>query len=259
MSVEENVMERIEALAAESRFDHTGRRILSNGVEGNPVQAIMREIDETVLERDLQFEAGDRRLSLEVSSRRILRISFLDDSINSEAALALVGSWLIERKQSQSVADVIQSFAETEDTITVASVPTKKSDAPAHARGIAVSHVADHLFGETIEEVKRATSLDAFVQENGAHCVAFIVFEGDDEIEQSGSDEAVQTLSTFVETNSKALLEYYDRSNQTPTFAMFRTSDQGNEAYVIASDGRKFFVGFCDPSSAILLSNTWGL
>ena len=72
---------RLQALGTPDRTAPDGQRLLS---DPDPMAAIGREIDETVLPRTLMFE-NDRgqRLGLEVASRRILSLAALD------AALAL--------------------------------------------------------------------------------------------------------------------------------------------------------------------------
>ncbi|WP_108814068.1 hypothetical protein [Loktanella sp. Alg231-35] len=67
--------QKISALAAKDTVFETGARVISTGGEPSPIVAILNEIDDTILERDLEIQADGAIVNLIVSGRRLRGIA----------------------------------------------------------------------------------------------------------------------------------------------------------------------------------------
>jgi hypothetical protein len=80
---------QIASLAEPARVTADGRLICEAG-EGDPLEALLREMDETILRRLLTFRSGAAELVLEVSERRLRRVH----AVHSAEDLAPDPAWL---------------------------------------------------------------------------------------------------------------------------------------------------------------------
>jgi hypothetical protein len=158
---------QIASLAEPARVTAEGRLIFEAG-EGDPLEALLREIDETILRRVLTFRSGAATLVLEVSERRVRRVHGVDagedlapdpawaKGVEADAAGELV-AWL-ERfcADARSLHAHVDLCATTVDTLAV-GVPA------AALREVGAGHVPDLSFADAavrsldLVEVARAS------------------------------------------------------------------------------------------------------
>ena len=131
--------EKLSALGrADERFVGGARVIASNGAPG-AADAVLAEIDDTVLERDLIFKSGGRSITLVAAGRRLRGISAASGSADD-----VLGKTLSREDPAliTAVYDVIMAHLDGTDEITVESLPPAAPFGKGGERGISASGLA---------------------------------------------------------------------------------------------------------------------
>lgn len=83
------IVARLQALQAPARLAPGGARVVAEVGHPNPLAALLRAVNETMLSRSLTFESSmGTSLTLDVAGRRVLRLTGVSGISGAEACLA---------------------------------------------------------------------------------------------------------------------------------------------------------------------------
>jgi hypothetical protein len=113
--------QKLAVLSAQEAVDSSGARVISEGGSPAPLSAMLREIDDTVLERCLAFECGGNSIRIIAAGRRMRGI--LDVSPTSDADV--IGQVLSREEPDlvQDAHDALQDLCGSAEKMTVRSLP----------------------------------------------------------------------------------------------------------------------------------------
>lgn len=114
-------MARLTALQMPARLAPGGARVVAEIGHRNPLAAILREVNETVLARSLTFESGSgSSLTLEVAGRRVLRLTGATGLVGAEPCLAVP---VLEDEHKDTLIKLLQALAARRSEVRVMSGP----------------------------------------------------------------------------------------------------------------------------------------
>jgi hypothetical protein len=138
---------KLAALAAEDEVFVAGARIIAQGGGAVALAAILREIDNAVLERTLEFTIGDVTVAAIVAGRRLRGL--LEMSADAPEAAGVLGQTLSreEPQTLQAAGDLMRQLCATVTRVTVRSLPVQPigtgRDAGISATGLAALWLID--------------------------------------------------------------------------------------------------------------------
>lgn len=115
------IIARLHALQTAANLAPDGARVIAANSDHNPLAALLCEINETVLGRTLTFASGSgSSLSLEVSGRRILRVTAASGLPGAETVLATEA---LDDEHKDSLITLLQAAAEPQHELRVQALP----------------------------------------------------------------------------------------------------------------------------------------
>jgi hypothetical protein len=133
---------RLRSLRAMSRVAPGGFRSIAAPPGADPLPALLREMNETVLGRTLTFESGSgSQMSLDVSGRRVLRLVSANGLAGAEACLA---AETLDDENKDDLLKLFQALADPRQELRVASAPIVRSG-EGMSVGLPVALLADLL------------------------------------------------------------------------------------------------------------------
>jgi hypothetical protein len=112
---------RLRSLQTTARFAPGGARIIAETQDRNPLAQLLRTANETMLGRSLQFDsAGGPSLTLDVSGRRILRLTA---AIGLAGAESCLGVEVLEDEHKDDLIKLLQAVAAPRQELSVTSGP----------------------------------------------------------------------------------------------------------------------------------------
>ena len=115
------ILSRLRALQVDGRHVGGGARVIAAITDPAPLAAVMRELNETMLSRSLTFESSAGvQLTLEVSGRRVLRMTAANGVPGAEACLA---AETLEDEHKDDLLKHLQGLAAAKSEIRVFSTP----------------------------------------------------------------------------------------------------------------------------------------
>lgn len=136
------IIARLQALQTSARLAPGGARVLAAIQNANPLAALLCEVNETVLGRTLTFESsGGSSLTLEVSGRRVLRVTAANGLPGAEGCLAAEA---LEDEHKDNLIKLLQGVAAPRHELRVRALPmTREVDGV--SVGLPVALLADLL------------------------------------------------------------------------------------------------------------------
>jgi hypothetical protein len=136
------IFARLQALQTAAHVAPGGARVIAALSDGNPLAALLCEVNETVLGRTLTFESGDgSSLALEVSGRRVLRVVAANGLPEAEGCLAAEA---LEDEHKDNLIKLMQAVAAPRHELRVWAGPMTR-DADGVSVGLPVALLADLL------------------------------------------------------------------------------------------------------------------
>jgi hypothetical protein len=118
------IVARLQSLQAPSRLAPGGARVIADFHDPNPLAALLREVNETILARALMFESsGGASLTLEISGRRVLRLTSATGVSGAERCLAAPA---LEEEQKDDLIKLLQAVAAPRNELRVMSSPPER-------------------------------------------------------------------------------------------------------------------------------------
>lgn len=222
---------RLRALQAESRFASGARRILSGGPEAKPLTALLCEVNETILARNLHIETGNgASLAMDVAGRRILRITSATGVEGSEPCMTAP---VLEDAHRDELCRLLQRFCQTSPELQVVTGPMTR-DGEGMTVGVPVSRLAEHLSIDlNPAEAEQSNAMEPepqsdgsggflakFSVQTGARLIAWLIHSDNDAdqtgIMQAGPEDMVLHLRGFLDDERPALMAQLDRVTRGP-------------------------------------------
>ena len=192
--------QKLAMLASGEATDSSGARVISKGGEPAPVVAILREIDDTVLERCLTFICGKSTINIVAAGRRMRGIR----NVSPDNKAEIIGQ-ILSREEPEGVQaayDLLLDLSGAADLVTV------RSNAPepfgkGGERGISAHGLADLWGLSLITEPK--PPMEQFLFENASAFSSLLHVRKGEVISTAGDFAALQAIwNTQVDAFRKA-------------------------------------------------------
>jgi hypothetical protein len=246
--------QKLNALAAnDDIFDH-GARVISQGGVPAPMNALLDVIDETVLERRLDFAAGDAVVSLIAAGRRLRGLVAVSPA--NDGAAALIGAPL-----SRQEPDLLDSvFAVLTETLSAAMQLTVRSLPPepfgtSGERGIAAASLAE-IWQVNMHEAP-LPPMARFLQANQAALSAVLHVRAGDVLTRQGDISELQSIwDTQVEAFVKSQ-ESLPSHKDGPQLICLDGALEGDAAAALALSDEDVALLVYDPAQLSALHASW--
>lgn len=265
------IRSRLQVLQAASRFSPGARRVIAVAEGGNPLAAVLREVNETILGRSLQFNAdGKASLTMDVAGRRILRMT---DASGVEGADSCLGVKVLSEANRDDLAGLLVAFAGGKTEMSVVARPLERSS-EGMSVGLPVALLADVLgvdLNQTAEDdrakaeaapppAERLGFLATIVAELGDGLMAWLVQSGTADPQSGGVDEMVQHLHGFLDDEYEALAVRLDQvalSPDDPVCTVLGTSLlEGHSILCVRAEG-ELLLGVVSGDAAGTVLRAW--
>ncbi|PJI86232.1 hypothetical protein BC777_2600 [Yoonia maricola] len=200
MSEQTALAQKIAMLTAPDSIDQTGARLISVGRDPEPLTAILREVDDTVLERSLAFVCGDTTVTIVAAGRRLRGIASVTPAKDAD----IIGQ-VISRDDPdgvQAAFDLLQELCGTADRLTVRSLPPEPFGKGGE-RGISATGLTE-LWGVTMEVIPKPP-MEKFLSTNATAFLSVLHIRDGKIVSTAGNFKALQTIwKSQVDTFRKA-------------------------------------------------------
>lgn len=254
MSDLNSLAQKLAALATKGDiFDHGARVISRDGVP-SPINALLDVIDETVLERRLDFAAGDAIVSLIAAGRRLRGLLAVSPASNGSSAL--IGATL-SRQEPEVLEMVFAALSETLGTapqLTVRSLPSEPFGTSGE-RGIAAIDLAQ-IWQINMNETP-LPPMERFLQANQTVLSAVLHVSAGDVLTSHGD---ISELQSIWDTQVEAFLQSQEAlpSHQDgPQLICLEGALEGDAAAALAVADDDVALLVYDPAQLAALHASW--
>ena len=229
------ILARLRALQTPAQFAVGGARVIADSGTSNPVGALLREVNETILGRALRFEgSGGSSLTLEASGRRVLRVTDARGLPGAETCLAVD---VLEDEQKDDLIKLMQAIAAPYQELRV-SISARGVAGEGVSVGLPVALLADLMLVELndptgtdsaeeaaavefapsndIDQLPAGRNLAVFVHSLGPALMAWVIRGGEAEGSTDGAEEMVTHLQGFLDDEVDALQRQLDLVSGQP-------------------------------------------
>ncbi len=230
--------QKIAALAATDVVFEQGARVISIGGEPGPLAAILGVIDDTILERELEFDADGRIFRVVAAGRRLRGISAVSDP----QAETVVGETL--SREEPAVLDaakaVLTRACDAANRLSVRSLPPAPFGKGGE-RGVSAMGLAE--LWEVDVDTTPQPPFARFAKIARGAATAMIHLEEGEVLEQKGD---VAPLQTMLETQVSAFLARQDKLRRVTEGPQFICLDSA------MADGSSTTLALSDDSLVLL-------
>ncbi len=228
-------MARLTALQTPARLAPGGARVVAEIGHRNPLAAILREVNETILARSLCFESGSgSSLTLEVAGRRVLRLTGATGLAGAESCLAAPA---LEDEHKDALIKLLQALAAPRSELRVMSAPPGRGSDGVSV-GLPVALLADLCLIElndageaeepepVAEPPEPATGVEIeagdeaflarFAARMGPTLAAWLISGGSRDGKSDGPEEMVSHLRGFLDDESESIARQLDLVSMVP-------------------------------------------
>lgn len=205
MSEPNALAQKLATLASKESLDDTGARIISQAGTPDPIAAILREVDDTVLERCLTFTCGNTTIAIIAAGRRLRGIF----GITPQSDATIIGHVLSREEPEgvQAAFDLLNDLCGDADHLTVRSAPPEHFGKGGE-RGIS-AHGLTELWG-VATDAEPKPPMEQFLSVNAAAFSSVLHVRKGEIVSKAGDFKALQTIWTsqvdaFREAHKKTL------------------------------------------------------
>ncbi len=205
MDENEDIARKLAALAATStQYREDGARVLSRGIIPPPLQAMLTEIDETVLLRKLIFQRAETMLALIVAGRRLLGIAETSEDIATSETKDLEMTPLEtgDRAQLAALTALMNRFENASGPVTIRTAETERPGSQVES-GLSVQSLAQAWSVDLNAEP--GSPLGTFLQICGRHLEASVRRTPDGKVEETGGTDHSSDLKKILKSTGPAL------------------------------------------------------
>lgn len=183
--------QKIAALAAVDEVFEAGARVVSRAGQPAPVAAILREIDDTILERNLEFAAGENTVNLIISGRRLRGV--LSASPTPKDASSVIGHMLSRDEPDvlSATCELLHTLFDLQTEVTVKSLPPEPFGKGGD-RGISARSLAE-IWQIDLDETPQPPMVRFLAANVGAISAMLHVSDGET-VANSGDSDALETI-----------------------------------------------------------------
>lgn len=228
------ILARLQSLQVMSEFSADGGRIIATRRDPAPINAIMREFNETLLGRSLHITTGSgASLTVDVAGRRLLRTVAAHGLPGADLC---VSAPVLEDEHKDSLIKLLLALATPGDEIRIRAEASTQS-ADGISVGLPVALIADLMLVDlndlptgapqeaapsaeppaTLPELSQDGSIvGRFARSNGAVLMAWLIVGGEDDGLVEGPEEMVDHLRGFLDDEIADLGTQMDRFTANP-------------------------------------------
>jgi hypothetical protein len=272
------IIARLKALQTPAVFAADGGRVIADAGSANPVTALMRAMNETILGRALRFDGtGGASLTLEVSGRRVLRVTDARGLPGAEACLAVE---VLEDEQKDDLIKLMQALAVPRQELRL-TISARSVAGEGVSVGLPVALLADLMLvdlndpgageapddtGSPEESAPEAQDLPTgrnllrFAQALGPTLLSWVVRGGADDEATEGPEEMVTHLQGFLDDETEALHRQLDLITGVPgaaACAVLGTALIEGQGVLCARSGDAFLLALFDGRPSGVLLQAW--
>lgn len=250
MSEQSAILVKLASLTTKDDVFKNGYRLI--GGELDPMIAILREIDDTVLERTLVFGIGDARVSAVVAGRRLRGIVEIDGDVPD--ADAVVGEVLsLETPDTMAtVGKILSDLATSEARVTVASTPVKPLGTSADA-GVTINALA-RSWGVDLD-ARPASALTRFLTANATAISASLHITSDQDPRTTGDASVLEAIMDVQATPFRKRHRSILGKSDGPMLICLDGAVDGQPLALAIADGEQCLINYdSDALSALLRS-----
>lgn len=282
------ILARLHSLQTPSRLAPDGGRIIASRSDPLPIIVMLREINETVLNRRLGFQSETgTRLTLEVAGRRILRMT---EATGVGDAQVCLDAPVLEDQHKDNLIKALQAFATPRQEIRLTSEPSPLG-AEGLSVGLPVALIADLLLvelngldAEVISDLAAAepppepevaplaaAAVEAeaepsagpvgrFARANGSVLMAWLIAGGPEDGAVEGPEEMIDHLRGFLDDEITDLGKQLDRLSHAPgepiCLALGASLRDGHSILCARADG-SVLLGLAEGDCTMTLMQSW--
>jgi len=229
------IVARLRSLQAAIRFAAGGARVIAEADDRNPLAQLLRAANETMLGRSLQFDsAGGPSLTLDVSGRRVLRVTAAPGLAGAESCL---GAEVLEDEHKDDLIKLMQAVATPRYELRVTSGPIGRGGEEVSV-GLPVALLADLVLidlndlaaDDSAEEEEAVPApaperpsaaapgagLAGLAEAIGLGLQAWLIVGGPDDDRSNGAEEMVSHLQGFLDDEREAVDRQLDLLSPEP-------------------------------------------
>ncbi len=226
------IIARLHSLQAPIRFAAGGARVIAEADDRNPLAQLLRAANETMLDRSLQFDsAGGPSLTLDVSGRRVLRVTAAPGLAGAESCL---GAEVLEDKHKDDLIKLMQGVATPGYALRVTSGPIARGGAQVSV-GLPVALLADLVLvdlndlaadeaaapevapvPERLAGAAPGAGLAGLAEAVGPGLQAWLIAGSADDGRSGGAEEMVSHLQGFLDDEREAVDRQLDLLSPEP-------------------------------------------
>lgn len=225
------ILARLEALKTPARVAPDGARVLAESGHPNPLAALLRAVNETMLARSLTFESSTgTSLTLDVAGRRVLRLTGVSGVAGGEACMAAAA---LEDEHKDELIKLFQTVAAPRNELRVMSGPIGR-DSDGLSVGLPIALLADLCLVElnesgeagpeavppAVEEPEIDTGeedfLPALALRMGPALAAWLIQGGSADGRTGGAEEMISHLQGFLDDEVEGVTRQLDMVSMVP-------------------------------------------
>lgn len=219
----------IAALAGETPDIADGTRML--GIKHGAAEAVLDEIEATVLGAHLRFTSDAGDMVLRVAGRRLVAVDSVD---GQEIDKALLGATLSmdAPEQLSAAGAAIAAFSKAASQLGVVSTHMSNVDV---AESVSISALRDAM--GIVAEDPNASQVERFLTRAQDNIEAHVVLENGDVTKTEGVPKLVQSLKIVLSTQLSAFLDARAAncpSHSDPSLTLFQDSIEAGKSIGIA-------------------------
>lgn len=274
------ILARLQALQTPARLAPGGARIVAEVGHPNPLAALLREVNETMLARSLTFESSTgSRLTLEVAGRRVLRLTGMSGLFGGEACLA---AHALEDEHKDELIKLMQGVAAPRHELRVMSGPADRGS-DGLSVGLPVALLADLCLIELndvaepepappepepkpeipaedeIEDGNEAFLL-RLARRMGPALTAWLISGGAEDGQTGGPEEMVLHLKGFLDDEAEDVSQQLDMVSPVPAgpvcIVLGAALVEGHSILCARADGG-FLLGVIEGDATAPLLKAW--
>lgn len=230
---------KLAALAAKDDVFKDGQRIISQ--DAPPIVAILREIDDTVLERTLVFGIGGTTVHTVVAGRRLRGIVEISGDV---PGMEDVVGQVLSREDMETVSAlgvIMQHLCQSASSISVVITPARPIGSSADA-GVSTGTLAA-AWGVDLD-AKPASPLSRFMAANAVHFTASLYVVDGQPSQTTGDAAALKTVwevqVTPFRKRHKSILGKLD----VPMLICLENAQEGGPIALAFADGEKCLLSY---------------
>lgn len=203
--------QKLQALISTDDVFEEGGRVISDLGVPSPLFGMLREVDETVLERSLVFTSGTSSLTVIAAGRRLRGITSVTG--NDPQTSNVIGQ-AISREDPDTLdmaRAVMSDIFDPDDLVTVQALPAQPFGGSGE-RGVPAADLID-LWGVAASEDAvevTGTPLERFLKTTAASSTGMLHISGEDVVGSDGETRALETIwedqaTDFLDAQAKLL------------------------------------------------------